>query len=112
FNSEMAQNVRADWEKLGVEVVIRPLDRAAFTEARRRGEHDVYFSNWWADYPDIDNFLFPLFHSSNIGGSNGSFYSSAEADALLDEARFCPDPRRRIELYQEAERLIVRDAPM
>jgi ABC-type transport system substrate-binding protein len=112
FNSDLMQNVRADWEKIGVQTLLKPLDRAAFEEARRRGEPDVYYGSWWADYPDIDNFLFPLYHSSNIGGSNGTFYKSAEVDALIDQARFLADPAKRLELFREVERRVVEDAPM
>lgn len=111
-NMALMEAVKSYWEAIGARVTLRALDRAATTEARRRGEHDVYFSNWWADYPDVDNFLFPLFHSANVGGSNGTGFADAEVDRLLDAARFEASPARRMELFAAAERRVVEAMPM
>ena len=44
---------------------------AAFREPGRgiaARETAAFFANWYADYPDAENFLVPLFHSRNVGG--------------------------------------------
>ncbi len=38
-------------------------------------------------------------------------YGNPELDALLDEAALEQDPEKRVELYQEAEQIIIDDAP-
>ncbi len=54
-------------------------------------------------------YLDPLFHSQ--GASNYMGYSNLETDKLLEQARSEPDEKKRFTLYQEAEQVIVNDAP-
>ena len=55
---------------------------------------------WIADYPCMDDFLYPLFATGDL--SNNSRYSDPEFDALLDEARTTIDDAERVATYQEA----------
>ena len=64
---------------------------------------------WIADYPDPENFLDVLFHSGS--NSNNSQYSNGELDLLLERARVEQDETARFKLYNQAEELIVEDAP-
>ena len=67
---------------------------------------------WAADYPDADNFLYSLFHSSKIGVSNFCGYHNPQLDRILDASRSqYEDPAARIKLLQRAEEIIVDDAP-
>jgi len=64
---------------------------------------------WCADYPDPENFTAPLFGSKsemNIG-----HYQNVELDALLERASVETDSKKRIADYQQAEQMIVADAP-
>jgi len=109
---EIMQVVASQWEAVGTTVNLRPLDRAAFNEARKRGDMDAYLGNWWADYPDADNFLAPLFHSRHIGGSNGTGFSSPNLDRILDQAQSSTDARDRARLYELAQLEIWEQSPM
>jgi peptide/nickel transport system substrate-binding protein len=68
---------------------------------------------WGTVTGDADYGLYALFHTSQHvpAGSNRSFYSNPEVDALLDEARTNPDPAAREALYAEALQIIRDDAP-
>jgi peptide/nickel transport system substrate-binding protein/oligopeptide transport system substrate-binding protein len=67
---------------------------------------------WIADYPDPENFLTVLHHSRNVGpAGNSARYRNPKVDALLDQADAGEVWEERKRLYQEAERLIVEDAP-
>ncbi len=70
---------------------------------------DYYFWGWSADYPDPENFLDLKFHSGSR--QNDTQYSNPEVDAILDQARTEADPTRRLALYDQAEEMIVNDAP-
>jgi len=62
-----------------------------------------------ADYPDPHNFLDNLFYS---GSDNNVFgYSNLELDALLDEAATEQDSDTRLSMYQQAEQMVVEEAP-
>lgn len=62
---------------------------------------------------DADYFLTQLFHSKNHGeAGNRMFYTNAEVDALLDEAREEIDSVKRLALYKEIQEKLIEDAPM
>jgi peptide/nickel transport system substrate-binding protein/oligopeptide transport system substrate-binding protein len=82
-------------------------------EAARNGQADLTLKEWWADYPDAENFLYPLLHSKNKGaGGNVSFYSNPKFDALVDQAHREQDESKRNDLYKQADALQLNDAPM
>ncbi len=70
---------------------------------------------WSADYVDPQNFLEVLF-SSEINGlpnpQNWSGYSNPEVDKLNQQAGLEPDLEKRIQLYQQAEEMILKDVPV
>lgn len=97
---------------VGVDARIVTREWSAFKEAVDRGTPDAFYLDWFADYPDPENFLVPLFHSSNRGGGgNRSRYADPRVDSLLDAAASVPDPAERWALYGEAERIVTGDAP-
>jgi peptide/nickel transport system substrate-binding protein/oligopeptide transport system substrate-binding protein len=69
----------------------------------------MYRYSWLADFPDPDNCLFPLFHSQ--GPDNYPNYRNPAVDHLLERARSEGDYLKRIEVYRQAEALIMADAP-
>ena len=63
---------------------------------------------WEADYPDPQDFLDVLFHTeSSVNHGN---YSNVEVDKILEKARLEQDISKRIDLYNQAEALIIQDA--
>jgi peptide/nickel transport system substrate-binding protein/oligopeptide transport system substrate-binding protein len=97
----------------GIRAKIVQRESAAAREAARKGQADLYVKDWYADYPDAENFLYPLLHSANKGvGGNVSFYSNAQYDSLVSTARREPDEAKRVALYRQADELEFRDAPM
>jgi ABC-type transport system substrate-binding protein len=92
---------------LGIDVGVRELASDYFGVLERH-EAQMFFTGWVADYPDPENFLDILFHSGSSG--NYGAFSSPELDGLLERARVETDEGRRVELYGQAEQLILRDA--
>jgi ABC-type transport system substrate-binding protein len=106
---ESVQGYLAD---IGITARLVTREWGAFKEAIDRGTPDAFFLDWLADYPDAENFLTPLFHSSNIGGSgNRTGYRNARVDSLLDAASTRMDQTERWGLYQAAEEIVYEDAP-
>ncbi len=111
-NAKVAQAVQQNLKEIGIEITLKQLDWAAFIEACDAGEPAFFRLGWVADYPDPENFLYFLFHSSNKGpNGNVSFYDRPEVDALIDQSYFESDPQKRLALLQEAEELILKDFP-
>ncbi len=74
------------------------------------GRLPMWRYSWYADTPDPYSFLHLLFHSK--GPHNTTKYRNPDVDALLDRAEKELDYFARVRLYQQAERIIVRDAPV
>ena len=70
---------------------------------------DLFLLGWMADYPAMDNFLYPLFHSSQIGANNYFFYDNPEVDRLIETARRTVDEKQRLDLYAQAEKIVLED---
>lgn len=108
-NLDLAEIIQDYLGRAGLSVEISRLEWSAYKEAINRGEPDMFWMSWWADYPGAGNFLFPTFHSSNIGtGGNRAGYSNAEFDRIIEQARRTEDPD---EAYREAEELVTADMP-
>ncbi|MBM4309647.1 MAG: ABC transporter substrate-binding protein [Deltaproteobacteria bacterium] len=111
-NLDMCQAVQAYLQAVGIRASIVQLEWSTFLAAVADGEADAFWLSWWADYPDAENFLYPLFHSANFGsGGNRSRYSDAEFDRLIEQAVTAQDSIRRDELYAQCERMIAEQAP-
>jgi oligopeptide transport system substrate-binding protein len=99
------------WNKnLGVNVHIDNIDPDVYIDEIYAGRHGQLFqSGWCADYPDPENFADALFHTGAT--QNASNYSNPQVDALLEKARVEKDVATRMQMYQQAEQMIVTDAP-
>jgi ABC-type transport system substrate-binding protein len=99
-------------EKIGLHVNIVQLDWSALKQAVNEGEPDAFWLSWWADYPDPENFLFPLFHSASIGsGGNRTRCIDPELDHLIEAAQSTIDEKQRYLLYRQAEDRVIQNAP-
>jgi len=108
--SDILQALAAMWEEnLGVTIEIEQEDFGLFLSDINEGNFTMFSLGWIADYPDPQNFLDIKLHSESSNNESG--YASDEVDALLEQARSEPDEASRIDLYQQAEQIIVDDAP-
>jgi ABC-type oligopeptide transport system substrate-binding subunit len=89
--------VESRWEAMTPEEMYRRLgsERHPF----------IYMNGWLADYPDPDNYL-------RVGISYQSHWRDAEYLRMVEEARRVTDPARRMEMYRQAERMLVEQAPV
>lgn len=109
---DIAEVIQSYIEAAGINVKIKQLEWSAYKKAVNEGEAEIFYLSWWADYPDPENFLFPLFHSSNHGAAgNRTRYTNHLVDKLIEKAQFAYDEKERISLYSEAEKLIIEEVP-
>jgi oligopeptide transport system substrate-binding protein len=96
---------------LGIDCNFVPVQ--TFSEVRKKiTAHtmtQMYRAGWIADYPDIENFLNPLYRTG--GSSNDGLYSSPAVDAKLAAADKATSIDEAHKLYSEAEGLIAQDMP-
>ena len=109
----LAEAIQGFLAPVGVRATIVQRDASSVREAARKGETDLVLKDWFADYPDAENFLFPLLASANKGvGGNISFYENAAYDSLVAASRREQNDVTRAALYRQADSLQFLDAPM
>lgn len=109
----IAETIQGYLKEVGIQVELVQRDASSMREAARKGDTDLVLKDWFADYPDAENFLYPLLHSASEGvGGNVSFYRDATYDSLVTAARHEMDEARRISLYASADSLAFAGAPM
>ncbi len=96
-------------QNLGVTITVENLEPNFYYDQIYAGNHGQLFDGGWcADYPDPENFADVLFHTGSNQNNGG--YSNPQLDTLLEAARIERDVTRRIEMYQQAEQMLVDDA--
>jgi peptide/nickel transport system substrate-binding protein/oligopeptide transport system substrate-binding protein len=105
--------VQAGWQAIGLKVNMTGLEWGTYLTKCAQGTQDeLYRLGWLADYPSMDDFLYPLFQSSVSGANTFSFYSNPTVDKLLAQARGTIDQTQRLQIYAQAEKLILADVPV
>lgn len=86
--ARLAQSIQQNLAEVGVRAEIVERDASSARAAVRNGEADLFLTDWWADYPDPENFNYPLFHSRNKGpGGNYAFLADSRLDSMISRAR-------------------------
>lgn len=111
-NSGLLGMIVDDLAKIGIEINIT---KKSATEARaplnRPGHGLVYCANWYADFPDSDNFFYVFFHSDS-NSARGIYFNSPELDRNIMDARRATDLEQRREIYRGLDEMVVREAPI
>jgi len=112
WGGQISQELEAiinEWRvNLGVEVEVRQLEPEEYLYNIMQEKDEMFYWGWGADYPHPQNFLEVLFASGseyNIGE-----YSNPEVDLLLLTASREQNKEKSLELYQQAEQILVDDA--
>jgi methyl-accepting chemotaxis protein/ABC-type transport system substrate-binding protein len=111
-NSGLVPLVIEDLEAVGIRVnVTRHAAPEASAPRQKRGHGLVYCANWYADFPDSDNFFYIFFHS-DATSIRGLFFNRPEIDARILEARRSNDVEHRTGIYRDLDQTIMREAPI
>jgi ABC-type transport system substrate-binding protein/methyl-accepting chemotaxis protein len=102
--------LKADLAEVGIRAEFRYVAAADMRRALRLKLVPISGRDWYAGYPDPDNFTYVLFNSRNRTLFSTS-YSSEEVDRLTELARSIMNREQRAQLYKETTRIILEDAP-
>ena len=109
---DIAEIIQSYLKRVGLDVRIKQLEWSAYKAALNKGEADMFWISWWADYPDPENFLFPLFHSANLGVSgNRARYTNKTVDRLIEAGQKALTLSERNSFYKQAEEIICKESP-
>ena len=97
-------------QNIGLNIDLEPVDSKSLQTRFRANDFQLVFIGWGADYPDAENFMVPNFETGQ--GNNQEKYSNKDFDALVGKAYAENDPQKRIQDYQQAQNLMLNDAPV
>ncbi len=110
-----AQSIKADLKAVGMTVDLKGVRYPELkAQAGKRKNLHLSMMGWIQDFPDPSNFLDVLFNKNaitEVASQNRAFYSNPKVNALLDAALTETNREKRLKMYQEAEKIIVDDAP-
>ena len=107
---------RKQFDKLGIQLVIRATDYNRFQDKVRKGKAQLFSWGWNADYPDPENFLFLLYGGNasvdtNGAGINSSNYKNPKFDRLFEEVKTMENSPLRMQKIQQMIKIAQEDAP-
>lgn len=106
----VAVAIQQMWQsELGVEVSLYNQEWKVYLASRKERNFDIARAAWIGDYVDPNTFL-SLGASDN--GNNHSNWGNARYDALIREAARTQDPTARLQLFQEAETILMDEMPV
>src|SRR5574343_16649 len=115
----MGEKSRLDWltrqfAKIDVQLVVRATDFNRFQDKVRKGNLQLFYFGWNADYPDPENFFF-LLHGQEAkvphGGENAANYASPEFDALFARMKNMDNTPERLAIVRRMNTILHHDAP-
>ena len=115
----MGEKSRLDWltrqfAKIDVQLVVRSTDFNRFQDKIRKGNVQLYYLGWNADYPDPENFFFLLDGNEGKvarGGENASNYANPEFDRLFARMKNMDNTPERLGIVRQMNRILHHDAP-
>ncbi len=119
FSDSPRNRTRNEWlaakwkEVLNVDVVLNPVEPTTYTNLVKdvNTAPQMFILGWCADYADPQNWLSVYWKSGTSFGERIG-YSNPELDAIMTEADSETDETRRMELYAEAQDLLIAGVPV
>ena len=103
-------------KNLGIEYTLQGnLDFSEYLPLQdQKGMTGPFRLGWSMDYPSPQNYLEPLYSTAAQppAGSNSTFYSNPEFDALVAKGNQAEDNDQAIKYYQQAEDVLLEDMPV
>ncbi|MBV8919496.1 ABC transporter substrate-binding protein [Bradyrhizobium sp.] len=104
-----AQVVQSMASEAGFDLKIRVTELATSLKQAEAGEYQAFFLRWSGrSDPDGNSYIF--LHSN--APQNYSFWSNAEADKALEDARLVSDLAQRKAIYEKLTKIVMEDAPI
>ena len=106
--------LRKQFAKINVQLVVRSTDYNRFQDKVRRGDTQMFYYGWNADYPDPENFLF-LLHGPQgkvaHHGENAANYRNPHYDQLFEQMKNMDNGPERQRIISQMLEILRHDSP-
>jgi ABC-type transport system substrate-binding protein len=115
----VGSKARLDWlrkqlDKIHVQLMVRSTDYNRFQDKIRKGDTQMFYFGWNADYPDPENFLF-LLHGPQgkvaNSGENAANYNNPEYDKLFEQMKNMDNGPVRQQIIDRMIEILRHDSP-
>jgi peptide/nickel transport system substrate-binding protein len=109
-DSQVAQLVASDLEKIGIKLTVTPLEPAAKRERRNAFDFDLNIGYYTTDIIDPDELT--NFAVETDGGAFALWtqYRNDQVNQWIKDARAELDPEKRLKIYSDIQRQVTEDA--
>lgn len=109
--ADLASYVARALQEVGVQIQVEVVQKSLLLEMMSSGKAPFFRGSWIADYPDEENYL-SVFYSKNPAPPNYTRYKNAAFDALFEKAVEETNRVKQLQLYRQADQLLIQDAPI
>lgn len=103
------EQIQSDLQDVGIEITLEQNEHAAMITRCLSKDYEICQTQWLADYPILDNYLYPLFFSAS--SDNHSGYNNKTVDTNISLARALTNTDARIKALQAVNKEIASDVP-
>ncbi|MAD25363.1 MAG: peptide ABC transporter substrate-binding protein [Verrucomicrobiales bacterium] len=106
----IAEAIQQMWKKnLNINVTLQNQEWKVYLDRQRQMDYQISRAGWTGDYPDPNTFL-DMWTSWSQQNQTG--WSDTKYDALIRKAAITKDPDTRLEVFQEAEEILMDQLPI
>jgi len=109
--ADLASYIVRQLQEIGLKVQVDITQKSLLLEETARSQASFFRGSWIGDYPDAENYL-SVFYSPNPAPPNYTRYHNPAYDDLYRRALRENVDSLRYLLYQEMDRMMIRDAPV
>lgn len=108
---KVAQAIQQQWAKgLGITVRLQSDESKVFLDKVKKGDYHIALGSWYADIRDPVNFLDIFKSKQNV--TNLTRWEKPDYTELLAQSARQTDPKKRLEILNSAEALLMREMPV
>ncbi len=109
--ADLASYIANELLQIGITINVEVVQKSLLLEQTAKSEALFFRGSWIADYPDAENFL-SVFYGKNPAPPNYTRYKNPRFDQLYEEALSEKNDSIRNKIYQRADQLMIKDAPV
>ncbi len=106
----LAAKLQADLKTVGINVTLEPKERSVMISEYRAGKPPIMLASWTPDYLDPDPWADAFYKKGGAAAKRVS-YDNPKVGDLIATAKAEQDPKKRVELYREIQKLVLEDVP-
>lgn len=106
----IAEAIQQMWkENLNINVELVNQEWKVYLDTQKNLNYDICRAGWTGDYVDPNTFMDMWYEG---GGNNDTGWVNKEYEALVDKASMTADKEERLELFQQAEKILLEESPI